>query len=107
MSAASALAVIQQASLSQQVIKASGAGKAYQSVMNSCAIGIGDATDYLRNIATICTAAIGVAMAQLAELNLQYLILLIIAIVTLIVAAIQYKLITKAIIGVATTFPSG
>ena len=43
--------------LSPAVIKASGAGKAYQSVTQSTAIAIGDATSYLRNIETIATAA--------------------------------------------------
>jgi len=43
----------------------SGAGKAYQSVAQSTAIAVQDATDALRNISTIATTAAGVAMAQL------------------------------------------
>ena len=41
-----------------------GAGKAYQSVAQSTAIAIQDATDNLRNLNTISTTAIGVALAQ-------------------------------------------
>ncbi len=42
-----------------------GAGKAYQSVAQSTAIAIQDATDNLRNINTISTTAMGVAISQL------------------------------------------
>lgn len=41
-----------------------GAGKAYQSVAQSMAIAIQDATDNLRNLNTITTTAIGVALAE-------------------------------------------
>lgn len=40
-------------------------GKAYQSIAQSTAIAVQDATDYLRNISTISTTAVGAAMAQL------------------------------------------
>ncbi|KAA0679030.1 hypothetical protein [Roseomonas genomospecies 6] len=55
----------QTATMSQQVITASGAGKAYQAVAQSTAMAVQDATDTLRNVSTIATTAIGVAMAQL------------------------------------------
>lgn len=55
----------QQAVISQNVIKASGAGKAYQSVAQSTAIAVQDAADNLRNMSIISTTAAGVAMAQL------------------------------------------
>lgn len=45
-------------------IRQEGAGKSYQSVAQSTAIAIQDATDNLRNINTISSTAIGVAMAQ-------------------------------------------
>jgi hypothetical protein len=48
-----------------QVMLTSGAGKAYQSVAQSAAIAVQDATDALRNVSTIATTAAGVAMAQL------------------------------------------
>lgn len=54
----------QLATMSPQVVLTSGAGKAYQSVAQSTAIAIQDATDTLRNISTIATTAAGVAMAQ-------------------------------------------
>ncbi len=57
--------VSQQATMSSTVVKVSGAGKAYQSVAQSAAIAVQDATDNLRNISTISTTALGVAMAQL------------------------------------------
>ena len=56
---------LQKATMSPQVIKSSGAGKAYQSVAQSTAIAVQDATDFLRNVSTISSTAIGVAMAQL------------------------------------------
>ncbi len=47
-------------------IRLAGAGRAYQSVAQSTAIAIQDATDYMRNVSTISATAIGVAMAQMA-----------------------------------------
>ena len=47
------------------VVKTSGAGKAYQSVAQSMAIAVQDATDHLRNMSTVSSTAIGVAMAQM------------------------------------------
>lgn len=41
-----------------------GAGKAYQSVAQSMAIAIQDATDNLRNLNSITSTAIGVALAE-------------------------------------------
>lgn len=55
----------QTATMSATNVTTSGAGKAYQSVAQSSAIAVQDATDALRNIATIATSAAGVAMAQL------------------------------------------
>lgn len=55
---------VQMATMSPQVVLTSGAGKAYQSVAQSAAIAVQDATDALRNISTIVTTAVGVAMAQ-------------------------------------------
>lgn len=55
---------VQMATLSPQVVKTSGAAKSYQSVAQSTAIAVQDASDALRNIATLATTAAGVAMAQ-------------------------------------------
>lgn len=46
-------------------IRLAAAGRAYQSVAQSAAIAIQDGTDYLRNLSTISTTSIGVAMALL------------------------------------------
>ena len=54
-------------SISPQLVKEEGAGKAYQSVAQSMAIAIQDATDNLRNLNTISATAIGVSMAQYLE----------------------------------------
>jgi malonyl CoA-acyl carrier protein transacylase len=56
---------IQAATMGNQVVLTSGAGKAYQSVAQSSAIAVQDSADTLRNLSTIATTAIGVAMAQL------------------------------------------
>jgi type IV secretory pathway TrbF-like protein len=56
---------VQRATLCDDRITRSGAGKAYQSVAQSGAIAVQDATDALRNISTIATTAAGVAVAQL------------------------------------------
>ncbi len=55
---------VHRATMGPQVVKTSGAGKAYQSVAQSTAIAVQDAADSLRNVSTIATTAIGVAMAQ-------------------------------------------
>lgn len=53
------------ATMAPDVVRTSGAGKAYQSVAQSTAIAVQDAADYLRNVSTMSTTAMGVAMAQL------------------------------------------
>jgi hypothetical protein len=64
---------VQAATMAPQVVKTSGAGKAYQSVAQSTAIAVQDAADNLRNVSTIATTAIGVAMAQyLATKDAKY-----------------------------------
>lgn len=60
--ATAALAAATQATLSQNVIRAAGAGKSYQSVAQSTAMAVQDATDYLRNVMTISSVAYGMAM---------------------------------------------
>ncbi|MBT0569621.1 hypothetical protein KIK84_04745 [Curvibacter sp. CHRR-16] len=55
---------VQLATMGPQVVMTSGAGKAYQSVAQSTAIAVQDAADALRNISTIATTTMGVAMAQ-------------------------------------------
>jgi hypothetical protein len=55
----------QTATLEQSVVTTSGAGKAYQSVAQSTALAVQDATDALRNVSTMATTAAGVALAQI------------------------------------------
>jgi uncharacterized protein YoxC len=55
---------VQRATMDPSVVKTSGAGKAYQSVSQSAAIAVQDATDSLRNMSAIAATAVGVAMAQ-------------------------------------------
>lgn len=56
---------LQQATMSPNVVTTSGAGKAYQSVAQSTAVAVQDAADMLRNLSTISSTAIGVAMSQM------------------------------------------
>ncbi|NCI49454.1 hypothetical protein GWC95_05935 [Sediminibacterium roseum] len=53
--------------ITPEIITTEGAGKAYQSVAQSTAITIQDATDNLRNINTIGATVLGVAMAKALE----------------------------------------
>lgn len=55
----------QGATMTQAVVKTSGAGKAYQSVSQSMAIAVQDAADNVRNVGTITNTAIGVALAEM------------------------------------------
>lgn len=57
----------QQATMAPQALLSGGAGRAYQVVAASAAIAVQDATDMLRNVSTVSTTAIGVAMAQMLE----------------------------------------
>ena len=57
--------MMQGANLNSEFIKLSGAGKAYQSVSQSSAITVQDAADNLRNVTTMATTAMGVALSQM------------------------------------------
>ena len=61
---ADALRLVREATITPEVIEASGSGKAFQSVSQSAAMAVQDATQNLRNVSTISSTAIGVAMAQ-------------------------------------------
>lgn len=67
-----AINAIQKATLSSSVVKTSGAGKAYQSVAQSMAIAIQDATDHLRNLQAISGTAVGVATALMIAEETTY-----------------------------------
>jgi hypothetical protein len=99
---------VQLATMSPQVVLTSGAGKAYQSVAQSSAIAVQDATDALRNITTIMTTAVGVAMAQfLATGKPQYADVIEKAQDVMGNAAEDYGKIGAAAATVLKSFPSG
>lgn len=62
-----AIQLAQKSVMPADVIQASGAGKAYQMVAQSCALAVQDATDTLRNMSTIADTASGVALTQYME----------------------------------------
>ncbi|MCU1226420.1 MAG: uncharacterized protein JWQ42_4513 [Edaphobacter sp.] len=88
-------------------IRLAAAGRAYQSVTQSAAIAIQDGTDYLRNVSTISTTSIGVAMALLVagdpKGNASKIIQAAQGIAT--AAVQQFTQISTAAVQVATTFP--
>jgi hypothetical protein len=53
------------ATMDPTVVRASGAGKAYQSVAQSTAMAVQDATDNLRNMSLLTSTSISVAIAQI------------------------------------------
>ena len=53
--------------LDPQVVKTEGAGKAYQSVANSMAITVQDATDYLRTNLMVSAAVSAVCLEKMLE----------------------------------------
>lgn len=57
--------MVQDSSITPQLMQEEGAMKAYQSIAQSTALAIQDAVDNLRNINTISATAAGVAMAQM------------------------------------------
>ncbi|MBN8940907.1 MAG: hypothetical protein J0H01_15505 [Rhizobiales bacterium] len=98
----------QLATMGPQVVLTSGAGKAYQSVAQSAAIAVQDATDALRNVSTIATTAVGVAMAQyLATGDDRYAKALTHAQQLMKGATEDYGAIGAAAAGVLKGFPSG
>jgi hypothetical protein len=99
---------VQSATMAPQVVLTSGAGKAYQSVAQSSAIAVQDAADTLRNISTIATTAMGVAMAQLlATGDSKYADVLTQAQKMLTQATTDFGSIGQASATVLKNFPSG
>lgn len=99
---------VQTATMSPQIVLTSGAGKAYQSVAQSTAIAVQDAADTLRNVSTIATTAVGVAMAQLlATGDPKYVTALTQAQGLMTSAASDFSSIGTAASTVLKSFPSG
>jgi methylphosphotriester-DNA--protein-cysteine methyltransferase len=97
----------QAATMGAQVVLTSGAGKAYQSVAQSTAIAVQDATDALRNISTIATTAAGVAMAQMLAGNEQSSTALQAAQEMMSTATQDFSRIGAAAAAILREFPSG
>ncbi|KAB7772153.1 hypothetical protein [Xanthomonas maliensis] len=98
----------QMATMSPQVVLTSGAGKAYQSVAQSTAIAVQDATDALRNVSTIATTAVGVAMAQyLATGDEKYVTALTQAQALMQGATNDFERVGTAAASVLKSFPAG
>lgn len=103
-----AVRALQTATLSPRVIEISGAGKAYQSVAQSSAIAVQDATDSLRNISTISMTAMGVAIAQfLATGDAKYAQAIQHATQMMTDAAVFFKAVGQDAATVLSSFPSG
>ncbi len=99
---------VQTATMSPQVVLTSGAGKAYQSVAQTAAITVQDAADALRNISTIATTAVGVAMAQyLATGEDKYAKAMTLAQSMMTNATTDFSNIGSAAANVLKEFPSG
>jgi hypothetical protein len=99
---------VQLATMAPQVVLTSGAGKAYQAVAQATAIAVVDATDALRNISTIATTAVGVAMAQyLATGDPKYATVMQTAQSMMKEAAADYATIGTTSAAVLKGFPSG
>jgi hypothetical protein len=97
----------QKATMDPQVVLTSGAGKAYQSVAQSTAIAIQDATDALRNISTIATTATGVVVAQMLVGDDKNAALLADIQTIMTSATKDYAAIGQAAAGILNQFPSG
>jgi len=98
----------QTAAMSAQVVLTSGAGKAYQSVAQSAAIAVQDATDALRNISTITTTAAGVIIAQMmVNPNTPNASILTTLQNVMTKATEDYVAIGAAAAGIVNEFPSG
>ncbi len=96
-------------SITPQIIKQEGAGKAYQSVAQSTALAIQDAVDNLRNINTVSTTAQGVAMAQMLaqETTTPWSDILVQAQKMSTEAAANFLLIGQNATAILTAFPTG
>lgn len=88
--------------------RAAATANAYQSVAQSAAIAVQDAADNLRNLMTISTTAIGVAMAQyLATQDSFYLKVIQQAQRLVATGTTQFTAVGKAAARVVSGFPSG
>ena len=90
------------------VAQQEGQSVAYQKVTQATAFAIQDATDYLRNVETISTAAQGVALTKLlAEQNPFYLTVLTAEQEAVVAAQANFTAVGAAATTVTTTYPSG
>ncbi|MGO1119710.1 hypothetical protein ACTL6U_13430 [Rhodovibrionaceae bacterium A322] len=90
------------------VAQQEGQSVAYQKVTQATAFAIQDATDYLRNVETISTAAQGVALTKLIEeKDPFYLTVLTAAQAAVVAAQTNFTAVGTAATTVTTSYPSG
>lgn len=97
----------EKATLTAQITRTSGAGKAYQAAAEASALAVQDATDMLRNISTVATTAIGVALSQLLAGDPAGKETLVLAQQAIGQAATDYATICAAAAETLKQFPSG
>lgn len=99
---------VQLATMAPQVVMTSGAGKAYQSVAQSSAIAVQDSADAMRNLSTIATTAIGIAMAQLlATKDAQYVTVIVAAQQVMTQANVEFGQVGATAAAVVKGYPAG
>jgi hypothetical protein len=87
-------------------IQLAAAGRAYQSVAQSAAIAIQDATDYLRSINTISSTAAGIGIAMvIAGKKPEGIAVITQAAVIATAGVAQFTAVTTAAVAVASSFP--
>jgi hypothetical protein len=99
---------VQLATMAPQVVMTSGAGKAYQSVAQSSAIAVQDSADAMRNLSTIATTAIGIAMAQLlATKDAQYVTVIAAAQQVMTQANVEFGQVGATAAAIVKGYPAG
>lgn len=94
--------------MSPQVAVASGAGKAYQMVAQSCALALQDATDSLRNVNMLADATAAAALSQLMSTGDERYQLILDATVAMRSQAVEiYSKAAAAATTALKNFPSG
>ncbi|WP_374147281.1 hypothetical protein [Sphingomonas sp. 28-63-12] len=103
-----AIAQLQAATMGPDAVRTSAVGKAYQLVAQSAAIAVLDATDHLRNSATIASTASGVALANFMTTgDIRYAQAIVMAQESMKGAVADYQAIVAAAARTVAEFPSG
>ena len=91
--------------MNKAAIQLAAAGRAYQSVAQSAAIAIQDATDYLRAVTVISSTGLGIGMAMVIAGDTKGAKVITTATALGTTAVAQFRASTGAAIVVATNFP--